>query len=293
MINKTRLIFVTITALCLLPELVFGDGKVSLRLQGGWAYLSAGDINPGTQAFFDYISRPVLEGGYRALHNGSEVGGDIIFDLTPRLGIGIGISSMLSSRTSRMNLGVDPEDDNIGGDVISGPKLSTMPIRLGFYLTVPLGKKFNLHADAGASCYFESRYNDEWSMHFSNFNIDVETIQISTRAEKKGAPIGFQGGIGLEYKLRHNIFLYIDAAGRYVRFRGWEGSSELWIHELTGDSSFHEHGILYYETVPMLTLSPRLIIVQSAPPDGPGGEPRQAVVDFSGVSLQFGIRIRL
>jgi hypothetical protein len=50
---------------------------------------------------------------------------------------------------------------------------------------------------------------------------------------------------------------------------------------------------LYYESVPMLTGSPRLIMVQSDPPAGPGGVPRQAVVDFSGVSLQLGIRIRL
>jgi hypothetical protein len=36
--------------------------------------------------------------------------------------------------------------------------------------------------------------------------------------------------------------------------------------------------------------SPRLIMVQSDPPDGPGGYPRQAVVDFSGVGLRAGVR---
>jgi len=43
-INKTRLVFVTITALCLLLGLAFADGKFSLRLQGGRAYSSAGDV---------------------------------------------------------------------------------------------------------------------------------------------------------------------------------------------------------------------------------------------------------
>jgi len=32
-------------------------------------------------------------------------------------------------------------------------------------------------------------------------------------------------------------------------------------------------------------------MVQSAPPAGPGGQPREAVVDFSGISLQAGIKI--
>ena len=47
-------IVLTIIALILLPGLVLADGKLSLRLQGGWSYVLGGDANPGTKAFLDY-----------------------------------------------------------------------------------------------------------------------------------------------------------------------------------------------------------------------------------------------
>jgi len=277
-------------ALSVLPGPASADGKFSLRLQGGWAYLSAGDINPGTQAYFDWREAQwgASEFGYRAAHNGFELGGDIIYELTPRLGLGLGVGYLRISRASRSFLSIP---DVIGpyASLDVDPTLTALPIRLGLYLTIPLNRTFNFNADAGASVYLRARYSDVWRMAYQAMDTEAGYIDITTQTEKKAAPIGFQGGIGLEYKLSRKLFLCLDARGRYARFRGLEGSSAL-----TSDfrAPFSEHGILYYESVPMLTGSPRLIMVQNSPPDGPGGEPRQAVVDFSGVSLQAGIRIQ-
>jgi len=291
MINKTRLIFVTISALCLLPGLVFADGKLSLRLQGGWTCLSAGDINSGTQALFDWRKADWVAsaGGYKPVHKGFEIGGEIIFELTPRLGIGIGGGYLKISRYSQSRL-YDPEEIASYETLGVEPTLSAVPIQAGVHLTVPLNAKFNLHADIGASYYFKARYSYEWRSIYWWIDVLSGYIQITTNAEKKNTPIGFQGGISLEYELRHNIFLYLDARGRYARFRGLKGSSVIESSFVTPSS---EQGILYYESAPMLWDAPRVIMVQSDPPNGPGGEPRQAVIDFSGVSLQFGIRIRL
>ncbi|MCK7470576.1 MAG: hypothetical protein MZU95_07120 [Desulfomicrobium escambiense] len=156
-----------------------------------------------------------------------------------------------------------------------------------------MSRKLNFHVDAGASYYLRTRYSDEWHIWESQMATVMEEIQIVTRAERKPAPLGFQGGIGLEYKLKQDLFLYLDARGRYARFRGWAGTSVINIYEIGDEATFSERGLLYYEAVPTLPGSPRLIMVQSAPPDGPDGEPRQAVIDFSGISLQVGIRIRL
>jgi len=288
MINKTRLIFVTITALCLLPGLVFADGKFSLKLQGGWAYLSAGDINPGTQAYFDYHSTgwDRQTGGYRAVHNGYEFSGDIVFELSTRLGVGIGGGYLQISRASNMGLSLTEPSINSAG-VSAEPRLSAVPIRASVYLTIPWREKFNFIADVGLSYYFRSRYSDESEAVYFPGPIYV---LITTRAENKKTPIGFQGGISLEYEMGRSFFLYLEARARYARFRGLKGSSVL---ESDFETPFSEQGLLYYESVPMLPGSPRFIMVQSNPPNGPDGEPRQAVIDFSGVSLQFGIRIRL
>jgi opacity protein-like surface antigen len=228
-------------------------------------------VNPGTQNWFYYnkASWPAWVGGYRAVHIGYEFGGGY----------------MQISRASDMGFRLTVPSLNEGW-AHAEPMLSAVPIRAGVYLTIPLCKRFNFLADGGLSYYFRARYSDEW---ISENYPGPDYILTTTRAEKKKIPIGFQGGIGLEYELLHNFSLYLEARGRYARFSGLEGTSVL---ESSYATPFSEQGILYYESVPMLPNSPRLIMVQSDPPDG-GREPLQAVVDFSGVSLQVGIRIRI
>ena len=267
------------------------DGKISLRLQGGWTYILGGDANHGTKAFFDYHSTgwDRQMGRYRAVHNGYEFGGDIIFELSPRLGIGIGGGYLEISRYSQIGFQLAVPSLN-SASASAWPRLSAIPIRAGVYLTVPWKKKFNFLVNAGLSYFLRSRYSDESeAVYFTGGTISTY-ILTTTRAEYKRASIGFQGGISLEYEIGRNFFPYLEARVRYARFRGWKGTSVL---ESDWEIPFSEQGILYYEVVPTLTNTPRLLMVQSDPPDGPDGEPRQAVIDFSGISLQFGIRIRL
>lgn len=291
-INRLNIgIAISVIAAFLLPGPVFADGKLSLRLQGGWTYILGGDVNHGTKAFFYPGVWEVSSGGYRGVHSGYEFGGDIIFALTPRLGIGIGGGYMQVSRYSQMS--ISPEGPSLSSMLyIAEPRLSAIPIRAGLYLTLPWRGKFNFLADFGLSYYFRARYSDEpMSLLFLGETLSSYTL-IDTHAENRNIPIGFHAGISLEYELGRNLWLYLGARGRYARFRGWEGTSML-------DSNYEppvselEQGILYYEIVPTVIHTPRLLMVQSDPPDGPGGEPRQAVVDFSGISLQIGIRIRL
>ncbi len=278
-------------ALIVLPGLAFSDGKISLKLHGGWAYLAGGDVNHGIKAFFDYYEGiwPEASGGYRQLHNAYGLGGDVIFELTPHLGIGIGGWYLQISRASSMYLD-DPEIATVYADVAAEPRLSAVPIRTSVHLTFPLSGKLNLHAEVGTSYYLKIRYSDEWFYSVWVMEEEATFIHIVSRAEKGKTPIGFQAGAGLEFRLSPRIFLCMDAQGQYARFRGLKGWSLL---ERDGEIPVSEQGILYYETVPILPNAPRLIMVQTSPPSGPGGEPRQAAIDLSGISLRFGIKIRL
>ena len=271
-----------------LPGLAFTEGKLSLKIQGGWAHFSGGDLNPGTQAWIDYggTGWDIQVGRYRAAHNGYELGGDIIFELTPRLGIGIGGGYAEVSRYSPV--GFDEAVPSINSAFVSTrPVLRAIPIRAGAYLTLFRKNKFGIMANAGLSYFHRSLYSGEWRKETFP---GPSYILITTQAERKRAPIGFHGGIGLEYELRNNLLFYLEACGRYARFRGWRGTT---VFERDEEILFTEQGILYYEVVPALSGAPRLLTVQTSPPDRPGGEPRQAVIDFSGAGLHFGIRIRL
>lgn len=298
--NKWKIrITVTTIALSLLPGLVFADVKISLKIQGGWAYISGGDVNHGTQAFFDwgelYFAPPsggLAEGGYTPLHRGYELGGDLIFELTPTVGIGIGAGYTQTSRAlwdSQIRI-IYP---SYYYQITEVTELKAIPMRLCLFLALPISRKLDITANAGFSWYLQARYHADWYVGpISPIGFDPYQ-RISTTAEKKTLPLGFQGGVGIEYKLLRKIGLFVEAQGRYARFRGLKGTSISEPGEYGGVlPSFSEQGKLYYESVPMLPDAPRLIMVQSAPPPGPGGEARLAAVDFSGISLQAGIRVR-
>ena len=269
----------------------YADSKLSFRLTGGGTYISGGDVNPGTKAFFDPGTWLASSGGYRSLHSGYEIGGDIIFAFTPRLGLGIGGGYVQISRYSQMGLSPD-SPSFVHGLVSSDTKLSAIPIRAGVFLTLPLRGKFDILADLGLSYYFKSSFGNESMRLFLSDGTMYSFLVITTRAEKKGFPVGVHAGVCLEYKLGQNYSFFLGAQARYARFRGWTGRSVL-LDNSDPPLSEYEGGTLYYEDVPELAGAPRLLMVQESPPPGPEGEPRQAVIDFSGVSLQLGIRIRL
>jgi hypothetical protein len=283
-------------SIVLVQGVVLADSRISFRLTGGGAYISGDDVNPGTQNWFYYSKADWVTlwyGGYRAIHIGYEFGCDIIYALTPRIGISIGGGYLRNSRASRMSLlRIVPSLWNGGAG--ANPKLSAITIRVGMHLTVPLSRKVNFLAEGGGCYYFNARYSDE--LIYGKFDGDIldTYIGITTSAEAKGIPLGLYGGLGFEYRLLPNLFLSLSALGRYARLRNWEGFSELELFDFVeGWTTFSEQGILYYELVPNLPDPPRLITVQSLPTMTIGPEPRKAVIDFSGVSLQFGIRIRL
>ncbi|HUU52473.1 MAG TPA: hypothetical protein VMW92_05555 [Candidatus Heimdallarchaeota archaeon] len=299
-IKKGRFVIAMALALCLIPGISSAGVRITLKLNGGLGYLRLGDVNAGTRAFFDWgqINLPsrdyTITGGYEALHWGSEFGGDLIFELSPKIGVGIGAGYLRGSKNPGSPMMTIDYDSSPFYTLYSKTKVSATPLRLGLFLTLPVGRKTNFIANAGVSWYLNVKYDSWWGLGTPGTYIPEEPWQIvSTTAAQRKNPLGFQGGLGLEHLFFWKVALFIEAQGRYARIRHLEGttvSTAIWGGFFP---SFSEQGRLYYESVPTIPDAPRLIMVQSSPPDGPGGEPRQAAVDFSGVSLQFGIRIRL
>ena len=291
--NKNKLSIISvITVLSLMPKPIRADINISLKLHGGWASIAGGDVNSGNRGFFDWRSAswPVLEGKYQPVHNGYNYGIDFMLELKRGMGVGVGLGYLRVHK--RHAIGVSDPDTRWYGGVEAEPELNAMPIRLSLFMNSSLTKKISFAANVGASCYLRARYDDHiGESDFNDLGMLAGFVACTTRTEKKGGAMGIDGGVGLEYEIVRNIFLCLDGQARYAKIRGFEGSSEL-VSDTWGSPLLQE-GKLYYEEVPLLSGSPRLIIVQSDPPDGPDGEPRRAVIDFSGVNLQVGIRIRL
>ena len=281
-----------IALIVLLPRSVQAGVKFSLKMHGGWTSVAGGDVNAGNRSFFEWRNAawPVLDGRYKPVHNGLDLGGDLLLELDRGIGVSVGLGYLRVHK--RRAIGVSDPDTGWYGGIEAEPELNAIPVRLGLFVNYPLRNKVSFTANVGVSCYLRARYDDHFGENdFNYLGMLTGFFACTTRTEKKGGSLGIDWSVGLEYEMVRNIFLCLDGQARYAKIRGFEGTSEL--NSMTWGSPILQEGKLYYETVPALVGSPRLIMVQNAPPDGPDGEPRQAVINFSGVSLQVGIRIRL
>lgn len=291
-------------ALATAPSGASGEGKLSVRAFGGYGYHAAGDVNRGTQSFFDwgssYLAPPPggsIQGGYAPRHGGYELGGDIILELSPKLGLGLGAGFLESEHSYRPEPPMMTITDNPQGQgwikyFNTATKLSAIPVRLGVFLSLPVGGKASFIANAGISGYLKARYEGIWNVNFVySGKMGYWPAQtFSTEAQKNGLGLGFHGGLGIDYAFFPSWSFFVEAQGRVARFAGFEGQTDCVAVEAEVFPPFYETGKLYYENAPQVPGSPRLIMVQSAPPAGPSGQPREAVVDLSGFSLRAGFR---
>jgi len=297
-IRNSRLVVVALV-LCLIPCLALANVKVSLKIRGALGYHQASEVNNGTQDFLlwgrTYFPPP--SGGqitlnYRAMHVGYELGGDLIFELSPKVGFLIGVGYLQLSKSPGNHSPMQTISGYPLGPYIffSNTKLTALPLRLGLNLRLPLGRSFDFTASMGIAYYLQARYDAELVVEQDRAPTPESFWQIThTTAEKKRFPLGLQAGLGVEYKIAQRMAFFIEALGDYAKFRGLEGTTVSEPGPFGGFfPPFSERGKLYYNSVPMIPNAPRLIMVQSTPP---AGQPREAVIDFSGVSLQAGIRI--
>lgn len=288
--NGIIILIVVVIANGLCPIEGRAESKFRLDISGGCTYFASGDVNPGTQAFLEWGKSgfATSEGAYKSLHLGYEAGGDLIYALSGRLGLGLSAGFVRCSIRNQAN----GWDGDYGPSALftTESELTAVPIRLFVEYAIPLKGKFGLIADAGLTYYLSAKYYSNWQETYSVATSVEYWLDITTDTTKPKVPLGFQGGLGVEYHLSRRLALSVEAQGRWARFRGLRGTSVANIREGGNpiEPLFEEEGVLYYGPVASLAGSPRLIMVQSAPPSGSA---REAIVDFSGVSLRAGIRV--
>ena len=264
--------------------------KLSVKLYGGYAHVLAGDVNEGTDYYFEILEAYAAEGlgtvtgSYKPVHGGYNFGGDIIYQLSPKLGLGLGVGYM---RNSSSSLGTFSESEVGEVTITAAPTLTAMPVRLGLFFTTPLSAKLNLTADAGAAYYAGLKLEAVQGLEFSPDEWMNMTVEGS---ERSGIDVGFQGSLGVEYMLSPKLGLFVEAAGRYAKFSNFEIVTGTMAG--SGGSPETVEGKLYIASDDFGTyeISGFTIVETGDTPDPTYWEPK---IDFSGFSLQAGIRIRL
>lgn len=257
---------------------------IQLRLTGGLAMFDGGDLETGTAGRYDQILSELISYGLEIsrpqknpFHNGFEMGGDIVYFFTPRLGVGLGGGLMKAHAENKImfNWPGSPYDYSMSG--VSD--MNVLSLRLGLFLSLPLNRLLTFCASAGPVWYFpEFRYTGD---------AIVIGTEDSLHQEAKANHLGVQGCLGLEFRMNRRLSFILQAQGRYAKISGFEGTERTFHWEGGQSQTVNEDGTLYYLEGDKY---PRLDIIPGQPDSALRA--RKAELDLTGLSLIGGFNFK-
>ena len=271
--------------------------RLSLKLGGGGGFALIGSVNRSlgllnNNETFKKLREDdpdSISGEIKGLNNWlADWEIELRMDLSPKISIGIAASAPFHRR-EESSLSYAIFENGIRGPRIQTLQYRTearvfMPIKLNFYYSRRYWKKPKLILNAGIGYYPGrlSQYSGSW--------FDNSWPSSSYWEVKPKFPIGFHGGVSLEYPLLKNLFLVMDIQARYIMLGNLQGRQE----DRWSDGTYYEkkgtlysfefgdsHIPAYYEVLAILET------LENA------GTVRNATLDLTGVVLRVGIRVPL
>jgi len=290
--DKKRFFLSALGLFILALSLAFAPGRVeaglAIRIFGGPGYQNIGDLNNGLKGLSDsfaYYGAGLgysAAGSYDPIHTEMNLGGDIIFQFGPNIGIGFGSGYLRVGRKSELRL--TAPTPALHDEVLTfSPEVTVIPVRAGLFLFLPLGSALTVFLNAGAEYYFASitsLVRDEYPAWWWGERED----------KAKGRGFGFRGGLGFEIRLSSGLSLILEGQGRLAKIKDLTGS-----HTYRNSFGFEEtkNGTLYYWTDLWLFQPFPYIAVNDTLPSEPWQQnPRKAVLDLSGWAAVAGFLFR-
>jgi hypothetical protein len=261
-----------------------GGGGFAIRLYGAFNYLKGGDINEGMKGIIDYWKYEaegagyISQGEYKPLNYGIDLGGDLIFQFTPNIGIGFGTGYLQSTKETVIDLTLGSEK----AEIRDKPSISAIPLKASLFFFFPLGSALNMTLNVGAAYYLAKV---DSTMRIG----DPEGwLQYEMSADGKG--LGYHGGIGFEIRLSPSVSLILEGTGRYAKIRGFKGKAQTLDSDGVG---INAQGKLYFWIETDSGKEYAAIYITEEKPTGSWvKEVREAVIDFSGGSILAGLLFR-
>lgn len=261
------------------------DWKWKLKLSGGWDCLAGGDLNQGLQGLNDYSQDEYqnVSGQYKKLHAGFDIGGELILNPTPRLGIALGSGYFQVSKKSSVNYNfwIISAKDTLY------TKISVIPITLGVYYNFPFSRILALNLSAGLGYYWgKLKWEDQYAFEGQGFS-DRGTEKWN--ASK--STIGFQGGLGIDFYLTSHLSLVLEGFGRYAKLKGLSGDRTLEGKDSSG--SYSERGkrtCWYFELSSETGKYPMVGLYEEKPDSSYFLNVHEAAINLSGFSVRAGIK---
>jgi len=247
-------------------------------LFAGGNYSVGGDLNEGSLGLVDFYSGILgisAKGDLKPVHYGFSLGGEFSISLTSRLSLGFAIESFQCEKESLADFSQAMQTYTVK----TRPKLSTVPVGIMLsYAFIP-----DLYIKGGFSYYFSK------CSYFYQIQEEEQLQEWQGKATAQG--LGLQGGLSFNRSIASHLSLVVELAGRYAKIGGFQGKDTF---RDTSGQTLTEKGTLYLiqAEVSEQQSYPLLFIRESKPHEAGVLEAREAQIDFSGVSLKIGLRIR-
>jgi opacity protein-like surface antigen len=257
---------------------------ISVRIGGGFFFFGSGDIEPGVSGMFDQtedtissLDADIQESKKVPIQSGYDLWGDIIYHLNSRIGVGLRFDHFQASAKSTLRFTIyDPYEPFT---IWSLPDITAISISPEFYYSYPLNRLLTFVANGGPALYF---VDYEYGRKFI-----IPMLEEDIHQKVKATRFGFQGGIGLEFRLNPRATIFVETQGRYARISNLEGEEIFFRSWNLQIFSSKENGSFYYDEVGTY---PSLVVLSNE--SAAAENVRKAVLDLSGVSLALGVRFK-
>jgi hypothetical protein len=267
--------------------------KITLQLKGGWHVYSGGDLEAGLGGMYDSAVDLITTSGVpiqRSLkktgHSGLEFGGDIIYCITPRFGIGIGGSRFSAKNESVLYYEINsPDYDTLRAK----PIISVTVLRLCLHYAFPFAGRLAISVHGGPALY-SAEYEYTQGVTTGGYGLPSVLegrLPAGLSQDAKAKKLGLEGGLGFEFNANPFVAFFIEALGRYARIEDLEGVEQTHFYAGGSWQAIQQEGVVYF--VPTDSF-PLLDVVPSE--SSAGAAARKATLDFSGFSFSAGLKLR-
>lgn len=259
--------------------------KAGLRLMGGGFMLMRNDFNDHLQGYNDYyndIPNSSIESELEPIKMGMDFSGEILINLMPHFGIGIGSGYISAQKESTLEA-YSPQN---ALEATVYPKFSAVPVTLSLYFGAPMGRAVKIIFNAGWGYYMGKIDWENYQTGSMNYHYE-ETWSANPDA------MGFHGGIHFEFSFTQNSAFVIGAKGRYVKFKDISGDLD-WEYTFFGTSSgSEENAMLWYGTRKNISTGKKYPGILIGDPNTPinWSNEREGEVNLSGIIFQAGLKI--
>jgi hypothetical protein len=249
---------------------------IDFSLSGGASYVSAKDLNDGAKGAVDLQNAKLAKeqsGTASPAHLSYIIGGEIAFSLSSLLCLGLGADYFQGENESEVKFF---ESGKTIATLTVRPKFQALPLRLFLvYQPLPL-----FYLKGGIEYYFAK----------CSYLYDFQGAPaLKQEGEAKAQRLGLMGAIVMERKLFSIFNYFLEITGRYAKIRGFKGT-----HTETNQTAPTEGKLYYFLKRASLggDLYPQLFIRKDSTTQPLEENFREAVIDFSGLSLKAGFKIK-